>query len=430
MFKTNRKTQANWRKTFIASILAAPLMWATPSNADTMDDIESLSELNGPVSALNNAAKKYVVPASFCTGAEKAAEVTKLNGLTAIADKHIARINKVLQQISHLETMPIGGHYTQAAAPSRQLLAKLRGIKAIINGKIGQLGGVPFINCNTPTTISAVGAPTPEQVEQIDPLEGIVIYAANYREIITPGIPVRICTEDELLQLISAVARVRADAGMNMNQADQVIWSIKHAMDDVETPEGQAQLATMLASAQQNLQAHISVLDALDALYEFVQTLEVEDCTGLETDSASLYLHDDPVKLLEAVKEARQQSPYNQGPEIILPRNDNSHMGTIFDAEDAMWRRLHDVRRAQEPMHRGSSSDGNRVHQESAGEEIHSETQQSALPSEPTGEPQGTIIFAVPSRSRLRVDDTTESEILREEYPSEIPMRPVTVTTK
>jgi len=115
-----------------------------------------------------------------------------------------------------------------------------------------------------------------------------------------------------------------------------------------------------------------------------------------------------------------QQIPYNQGPEIILPRNDNSHMGTIFDAEDAMWRRLHDVRRAQEPMHRGSSSDGNRVHQESAGEEIHSETQQSALPSEPTGEPQGTTIFAVPSRSRLRIDDNTKSEMLSDEYYEEM----------
>ena len=421
MFKTNRKTQANWRKTFIASILVAPLMWATPSNADTMDDIESLSELNGPVSALDNAAKKYVVPASFCTGAEKAAEVTKLNGLTAIADKHIARINKVLQQISHLETMPIGGHYTQAAAPSRQLLAKLRGIKAIINGKIGQLGGVPFINCNTPTTISAVGAPTPEQVEQIDPLEGIVIYAANYREIITPGIPVRICTEDELFQLISAVASVRADAGMNMNQADQVIWSIKHAMDDVETPAGQTQLAALLASAQQTLQTHISVLNALDALYEFVQTLDVEDCTGDETDNASLYIHDDPTRLIRIVNEARQQNPYNRTPEIILPRNDNSHMGTLYDAEDAMWRRLHDVQRAQEHMNRNPYSDNNVEYQEdNMEEEVSVETQQSVLPSEPTSNTESTTIYAVPSLDRVDIDDPIEAEMLSEEYMREM----------
>lgn len=420
MFTLNHKTKTNWRKTFIASLLAVPLMWATPSAADTMDDIERLSELNGRVSALDNAAQNYEIPASFCTGAELAAEVAKMNGLTQIANSHITRIDAVLQEVRRLEAMPIGGHYTQAAAPARQLLAKLRSIKAIINGKIGQLGGVPFINC-TPTISVAVNSPTPEQVGPVDPLEGIIIYEANYRAIITPGIPVRICTEDELFQLISAVASVRADAGMNMNQADQVIWSIKHAMDDVETPAGQTQLAALLASAQQTLQTHISVLDALDALYEFVQTLDVEDCTGDETDNASLYIHDDPTRLIRIVNEARQQNPYNRTPEIILPRNDNSHMGTLYDAEDAMWRRLHDVQRAQEHMNRNPYSDNNVEYQEdNMEEEVSVETQQSVLPSEPTSNTESTTIYAVPSLDRVDIDDPIEAEMLSEEYMREM----------
>ncbi len=116
--------------------------------------------------------------------------------------------------------------------------------------------------------------------KEIEKEEVFQLHEANFDTVGTPTFGTPFCTQGEKDNALVAISRERANAGFNINQADQVIWSIEAAQKTAKSDKGKQVLATKLTAAKADRTARTKELDKLDALYEAAKKLPVEDCTN------------------------------------------------------------------------------------------------------------------------------------------------------
>ena len=338
----------------VTTLLLCVAMASNPAQADLSEDPQNVSQMNAGVSALQNTASNFSISARFCSSEEKYPREAQLDELRQIAQMRLDGTNALNDQVTVLEARPIGAHYTQEAQGLRQIRATLRTILQIIRRKATQLAAVPVQDCTAATSTTSIAVGQPGGVTS-NPLEGVHIHVPNFYPVSMNMTQGPVCTEAEKWDIIVAVARERANAGHNMNQADQVIWSIWAALRTVTSRDGQNALNAMMSAAQAQLQGWISVLDAMDIIYEQAQQLEVVDCDETDGRVGMIGSDTDQSHYASALDGAMQANPQQGGQSVSYGHTNGGELHVLHDAQagsEGAIRQLRIERRYRDHHHR------------------------------------------------------------------------------